>query len=163
MRKTLEAISLAVLVFQGWITFCALHGPHRLPQSIPIHFDGAGHADDWGSPATLLILSVITVAFYLLFTLLRTRLLEASSSPVEVTEENSARLEELNRDQLAWIKMEVVCLFAGIQWDSIASARQQELSVPVLAQILVPVVVLLATVAWFNVAMRWAGRSAARG
>jgi hypothetical protein len=162
MHKTLEAISLATFVFQAWITGSALYGAHRLSEKIPIHFDMASHVDGWGSPATLLIFPAITVPFYLLFTLAKKRLLEATSYPVEVTDENRGRLEALYLDLLTWIKAEVVCLFAWIQWDVIAAARLQQLQLSAVALVGGPLVVLLTTVIWYNLAMRRAGRSSSR-
>ena len=159
MRRTLDAISLAAFVFQFWITGSALWGAHHLPDKISTHFNLDGQPDGWGSSATLLILPAITVAVYLLFTLLKPRLLEATSYRVEVTDENRARLEALYLDLLTWIKTEVVCLFAWIQWNIIESARLLRLSLSPVALVGGPLVVIFTTVAWYNLAMRRAGRS----
>jgi len=85
--------------------------------------------------------------------------LEATSYPVEVTDENRARLEALYLDLLTWIKTEVVCLFAWIQWNIIESARLLRLSLSPVALVGGPLVVIFTTVAWYNLAMRRAGRS----
>jgi len=68
MRKSLEAVALAALAFQAWITYRAFFGPDPLPAKIPTHFDAAGNPNAWGSPATLLFLPAIAVFIYLLFT-----------------------------------------------------------------------------------------------
>src|ERR1017187_4836177 len=65
MRKSLEAIGLIALAVLVWITYQALAGAERLPDRIPTHFDMAGNANGWGSPAMLLLLPVIAAGLYL--------------------------------------------------------------------------------------------------
>jgi uncharacterized membrane protein len=115
MRKTLEAISLATLAGLVWITLLALHGPNPLPERIPTHFDVAGNPNGWGPPSTLLFLPLLAVGLYLFISLIA--LFPALFKyPVRVTKENRARLEALTLQMIVWIKFELVCLFAWIQW-----------------------------------------------
>lgn len=156
MRKQLEAISLAGLALMVWITGRALYGPARLPDRIPTHFDAAGNPNGWGSASTLLLLPAVAVAIYLLISGIA-RLPALFNYPVEVTEENRARLEALTLQMLAWLKVELVCLFAWIQWFIVRFDRQGHgtLSPAVVVWFLI---VFFGTVGWHIVAIFRAAR-----
>ena len=157
MRKSLEAISLIVLAVLIWITWQALNGSSPLPDRIPTHFDAAGNPNGWGSPSPLWLLPVVAVALYLLITIL-TQFPKAFNYPVRLTAENRARLAALTLQMIAWLKVELVCLFAGIQWSIIDSIRQGEGK---LSPALVPVflVAVFATLGWHIAAMFRAARA----
>lgn len=157
MRKSLEAISMMVLVWTGWITWQALHGAEQLPARIAIHFDVAGNPNGWGKPSMLPLFPAVAVANYLLLSLAM-RFPSTFNYPVAVTAENRPRLEALALDMIAWLKMEIVCLFAWIQWTIIEMARRGrgDLSSALLA---VSIGAIFATIAWFFMAMRRAGRA----
>lgn len=157
MRKNLDAISLGALVVLFWITWRALYGPDRLPDRIPTHFDFAGHANGWGSPATLWLFPIVAVGIYLLMTVV-VRFPSAFSYPVPVTAENRPRLEALNLSLIAWMKAEILCLFAWIQWMIVVAAREGHNGLP---PVLIPVfiVVIFATVGWHIVTMRRAAKA----
>jgi len=157
MRKSLEAISLIVLAVPIWITWQALNGSSPLPDRIPTHFDAAGNPNGWGSPSPLWLLPVVAVALYLLITIL-TQFPKAFNYPVRLTAENRARLAALTLQMIAWLKVELVCLFAGIQWPIIDSIRQGEGK---LSPALVPVflVAVFATLGWHIAAMFRAARA----
>jgi uncharacterized membrane protein len=157
MRKIPEAISLAALVFQVWIVCGALYGASRLPERVPIHFDMAGHPNGWGSPSTFLVLPFVTVAVYLLLTIVARFPASFNYAGVEVTNENRPRLQALTINMLAWTKMEMVCTFLWVQWATIQAARH--MVAPSLPALIAPLGVLFITVAWFIVAMLKAGRS----
>jgi uncharacterized membrane protein len=157
MRKSLEAINLGALAFMFWVYWSTRFGPGRLPERIPTHFNFAGQPDAWGKPFMLPILPIIALALYLLLTVLG-RFPAFFNYPVEVTAENRPRLEALAIDLIAWLKMEMVCLFAWIQWSTVEVARQGRGG---LSPALLPVflVAIFGTMAWFVVAMRRAGRA----
>jgi uncharacterized membrane protein len=123
MRKTLEFIALAALVLLFWITYSALYGPDPLPDRIPIHFNAAGQPNAWGPPLSLLLLPVVAVSLYLLITLV-SQFPGGFNFPVRATEESRPRLEAIARQMILWLKAELVCLFAWIQWSIIDGARQ---------------------------------------
>lgn len=125
MRKSLEAISLIALAVLVWITWQALYGPVPLPDRVPTHFDAAGNANGWGPPSTLWLLPVVAAALYLLITILA-QFPKAFNYPVRLTDENRARLEALTLQMIAWLKVELVCLFVVLQWSIIDSVRQGE-------------------------------------
>ncbi len=158
MRKSLEAISLGALAFIVWITWQALYGAKQLPARIAVHFDAAGNPNGWGTPSNLPLLPVVAAAIYLFLTLV-TRFPASFNYPVEVTAENRPRLEALALEMIAWLKTEIVCLFAWIQWVIIEMARRGRGDLSFLALLPVFLVTIFGTVAWFIVAMRRTARS----
>jgi uncharacterized membrane protein len=157
MRRILETISLLALTLQVWIVCGALYGSGLLPERVPVHFDMAGHPNRWGSPSTFLVLTVVTVAVYLLITVVARFPANFNYGGVEVSDENLPRLQALTINMLAWIKMEMVCTLSWIQWAMIQSARQMK--GPYIPALLAPLGGLFITIAWFVAAMRKAGRS----
>jgi hypothetical protein len=77
--------------------------------------------------------------------------------PARVTPQNRPRLEALVRQLLAWIKVDMVCLFAWIQWSILEGMRQGYMNPP---RLLMPIflVVVLGTTIGYVVAMILAGR-----
>lgn len=151
MRRLLEAIGLIALAVLMWITYQALTGPERLPDRIPTHFDMAGNANGWGSPAMLLLLPVVALGLYLTFVVV-SRFPSAFHYPVRVAPANLPRIQDLTIDMLTWLKSELACLFAALQWWMIQAARSGDGRLPVL---LVPgfLVVIFATMGWHLVAV----------
>lgn len=152
MRKIAEAIGLAAIIFQLWITRDALYGPNPLPATIPTHFGLDGQPNGWGSSSMLFLLPVISLGTYLLMTVVGLFPVKMNL-PVKITEENRPRLQAIARTMVAWIKVEMVSLFAWIQWSIIQAARSPErgfAALPVPAA----VGVILATVLCFIVAMQ---------
>jgi uncharacterized membrane protein len=158
MRKSLDAISLGALALMFWECWRALYGPYHLPDRIPTHFDFAGNPDGWDSPSFLLTLTVVPASIYLLMTLL-TQFPSTFNYPVEVTYENRPRLEALTLDLIAWLKMEMVCLFAWVQWTIIEMARRGRGDLSFLALLPVFLAAIFGTVAWYVVAMRRAAHT----
>ena len=159
MRKQLEGIALIGLVVHAWVTFRAFFGAERLPERIPIHFDHAGTPNGWGQPSSLLILPIVTLGFYVVITIV-SQFPGAFNYPVRVTAENGARLEKLAIEMIAWLKAELVWLFAGIQWFAIDAARSGKGVLPLFFP--VGIAAVLGTVGWYLVAMLREGREASR-
>jgi uncharacterized membrane protein len=151
MRKFIEGVGLIALAVLVWITYQAFAGPERLPDRIPVHFDINGNANGWGSPAMLLLLPVIAVGLYLAMSV-TSRFPMAFHYPVQVTRVNLPRVQALTIDMVTWIKTELACLFAALQWWMIQAARTGDGRLPPL---LVPgfLIVVFGTVGWFIVAM----------
>lgn len=158
MRKILEPIALAALAVLILITFRALYGPNRLPDSIPTHFDLAGRPDGWGSPLTLILLPAMGLFVYLLMTVVA-RFPSAFNYPVRVTSENRPRLQTVAIRMILWLKAELVCLFGWLQWSTIHAARHPGESLSA-AHFMAPVSILLVfgTIGWHFVAMRRAAK-----
>jgi uncharacterized membrane protein len=156
MRKTLAAVSLIAFGVLFWVTGRALYGPDRLPDKIPTHFDFAGHPNAWGSTATLILLPAIAVVLYVGISVTQ-MFPSAYNYPVRVTPQNRPRLQALAIAMIDWLKTELVCLFAWIQWSTIAAARGRQSG---LSPALMPVSILaiFGSIGWHFVAMRRAAR-----
>ncbi len=151
MRKNLEAIGLCALALLVFITLRALYGPHRLPGRIPTHFGADGRPDAWGPATMLLILPAIALGLYVLMTVVA-RHPSAFNYPVRVTPQNRPRLQAVALGMIAWLKIELACLFAAIQWFTIQVAGHPGRGLPP-ALMPVALVAIFATIAWHIAAM----------
>jgi uncharacterized membrane protein len=147
MRKTVEAVCLGMLAVLYWMTYAALNGANRLPDRIPTHFDISGQPNAWGPPGFLWFLPAVAAGIYLLLTVLGSIRFRRYNLPVAVTEGNLSFLQEQTILMVAWIKCELLCLFAYLQWSIIQSARSGLFR---LSPLLIPVflVVVFSTVGW---------------
>lgn len=123
MRKTLEVAGLGLLAILYWITYTALHGPERLPDLIPTHFDVSGQPNGWGSPQLLWLLPMTGTGLYLLMTVLAAIRFRRVNLPVTVTEHNLPFIQEQTQLMVTWIKVELLCLFLYLQWAIIHGVR----------------------------------------
>jgi hypothetical protein len=123
MRKTLEMIALLLLLFLWTVTVRAVFGSHALPARIATHFDAAGQPDGWGTPAMLWMLPGIATIIYLLMSLVA-RYPSALHFPMRTQPVARRRLEVIALNMISWLNVEVVCLFAWIQYETVAFARR---------------------------------------
>jgi uncharacterized membrane protein len=147
MRKTMEAVCLGMLAVLYWMTYSILNGANRLPDRIPTHFDISGQPNAWGSPSFLWFQPVVAAGIYLLLTVLGSIRFRRYNLPVAVTEANLPFLQEQTILMVAWIKCELLCLFAYLQWSIIQSARNGAFR---LSPLLIPVflIVVFSTAGW---------------
>lgn len=160
MRRSLEIVALVLAGWLVWMTYSALAGSERLPDRVPIHFDAAGNANRWGSPAVLLLLPSIAIGVYLLLTVIS--LFPGSFRySFTVTEVNRERLQGLTLSLLTWIKVEMLGLFAWLQREILNAAREGQAHI---SSWLVPLflVIVFGTVGWHLMGMMQA-RSAGTG
>ena len=157
MRRSLEFVALAALAAVWVMSAYALLGPSRLPDRIPTHFNFSGKPDGWGSPQLLWILPGFGSILYAGMTIV-TRFPEAFNYPARVTPANRAVLQGLALRMIAWLKVEVMCLFAGIQYVTIESARRGGGALPPFSMG-TAIVVVFGTIGWHVIAMRRSARS----
>lgn len=125
-----------------------------LPAVIPTHYGFAGTPDAYGSKGNLLILPIISMLFAVLFSFL-SRYPQIYNYPWQITVENAPRQYYLARLLLAWLAVEMVWMFCGLQWLLIRAAQSHPTgAIPLFA--LVIVVVLLVTILLY---MRSAARA----
>jgi uncharacterized membrane protein len=122
MRTIAETISLLALAALAFIAINVFHGPHPLPDRIPVHFNAAGQPNGWGSPGALLFLPILAAGLYLLLTVIA-RFPSLFNYPVKVTDANRSRLEPLGQGLLAWIKAEILLLFVWIEFGWVQAIR----------------------------------------
>lgn len=123
MRTPLNAAALFLLVLVWAATGYAVFGPHPLPSTIPTHFDAQGHPNGWGTPAMLWLLPGIALFVYALMSVVA-RFPSSFNYPVRVTAQNRDRLQGIALGMIAWLKIELVCLFGWIQFNVIRFARE---------------------------------------
>jgi Protein of unknown function (DUF1648) len=125
MRRILEFVSLAALAVLILETVHALYGSRPLNGRIPTHYSFSGFPDAWGNTPMLWLLPAASVTLYLLMTWV-SRHPAAFNYPVRVTPYNRERLEDLALSMVAWLKAELLCFFALIQWTLIGAARSPD-------------------------------------
>jgi uncharacterized membrane protein len=141
MRKLAETLSLAGLAALALIVVNALHGPHHVPEKIPVHFDAAGQPNGWGSSVALLFLPIVAAGLYILLTVIA-QFPSLFNYPVKVTADNRTRLEPLAQSLLSCVKAEILLLFVWIEFAWIQAIRGQGSVIG-----LKPIVVFLAAIA----------------
>lgn len=157
MRKTLDLLALLLLLVTWAITAYAILGTNRLPARIPTHFNATGQPDAWGVPEMLWVIPVIATGIYLLMSLVA-RYPSSFHFPGRVDPSARRQLEEFALNMVSWLKVEVVCLFACIQYKTIEFARQGQ---GTLSPMFMPAVLLVifGTIAWHIAAMRRGARA----
>jgi uncharacterized membrane protein len=92
-----------------------------LPEIIPIHFNGAGMPDGYGSRSTIFLLPVIGAAVYLLMTILAV-FPKSYNYPVKITPENAAIQFSLASRFIRILKALILILFIYICYQTINTA-----------------------------------------
>lgn len=105
----------------------------------------------------LILLPVVAAVIYLTLTVVA-RFPVTSNYSVRVTKENRLRLQNVTLDMLAWLKAELLCLFAVLQWWIMQAARTGQGRLP---SLLMPgfLVIIFATAGWQIVAAFRAART----
>jgi uncharacterized membrane protein len=152
MRKSLEIAALLLLVFAWIATARAVLGAQALPPRIPTHFNAAGEPDGWGTPGMLWLMPIVAAVIYGLMSLVA-RYPRAFNFPMFPSPAVRPRLEAIALSMIAWLKAEVMGLFAWIQYETIHFARNGEGKLPALFLPAV-LVVVFGTIAWHIAAMR---------
>ena len=89
-----------------------------LPDAIPRHFNASGRPDAWtDSKGTLLILPLVALALYAGLTVC-VRVL-CRISPQAKAIQDPVRSYRMARSAIAWLKVEIVWVFAYIEWQTI--------------------------------------------
>jgi len=104
-----ELLSFSLLLGFGYV----LYYLPSLPEEVPIHLNGRGEVDGWGSPWVMLMLPVIGLGVWIIMTLVQ-RSPENFNYPVKITEENKAYQYALSLRFMRFIKASIMVLFAFI-------------------------------------------------
>ncbi|WP_339206773.1 DUF1648 domain-containing protein [Paenibacillus sp. FSL K6-3182] len=137
---------ISVLLLLSSVIYLIVKWPD-LPQTIAIHFNGRGEADGWGSKAALVILPIISFLLFAGLALLR-KIPHEFNYMTTITEQNAPYQYKTSILLLSWIKLEIVALFAYVQWAAIqvASGGASKLGIWLLPVILV---ILIGTIVFY--------------
>ncbi|WP_088224972.1 DUF1648 domain-containing protein [Desulfosporosinus sp. FKB] len=116
-----------------------------LPSKIPVHYNIQGQVDRWGSKGEIFLLVLVVVLMYIFLTILN-RYPHRFNYPFDITEQNAEIQYKLARLMVQALKMEVIWIFAYIQWRTIEGAMGKELGLGIgfiLISILLPLVTLI--------------------
>jgi uncharacterized membrane protein len=97
---------------------------NSLPERIPLHFDGSGNPDSWGSRYTIFVLPAIGTVLYFFMTLMGKHH-NLMNFPVQRTPENEEALIQMTRLQLRYTKLLVNLLFIYIVWGMVQIALEK--------------------------------------
>lgn len=106
-----DVFNFGLLVFLWWFT---LKYYKSLPQTIPIHFDFDGKADNFGSKKYSFLMPVLITALYFLFAFV-IRSPEFSNYPVKITAENQDAQFLIMEIFLRWLFVLISLIFLNSQ------------------------------------------------
>ncbi len=119
--RIIEILTLLLLLFiWGFMLF---EFP-KLPEIIPIHFNYAGEADDFGSKYNMLFLPIISTILYIAITIIN-RFPHTFNYLVKITEENAERQYKIACKMMRLLKISVVIVFSFLNISIIISAKNQ--------------------------------------
>lgn len=119
LQRTLDLAALLGLAFYVFYMVTVWPG---LPERIPTHFNSYGQPDAYGSKYSLLILPVLSIGIYFLFTFLNRRP-NTFNYPVQITDENRDRQYRLAREMMSFLKVSIIYCFLYITWRTVLTAR----------------------------------------
>jgi len=96
-----------------------------LPSRIPTRFDPAGAPTAWARKGLLLILAGAALLAYVPLSLARLLPARFLNTPWPLTAGNAARQLALAHEFLALLKVEIVWLFAAIDWAAVRSVSDR--------------------------------------
>lgn len=111
---------IAILLFLAVIIY-TLFQWNQLPEQVPIHFNGAGEVDNFGSKWVLLLLPMISAGLFALLGFLE-RHPEWHNYPVRLNGTNAPRFYQFSRDLLNCVKNLSLLLLAYTQWEIVRVA-----------------------------------------
>ncbi|WP_415329073.1 DUF1648 domain-containing protein [Chryseobacterium sp. MMS23-Vi53] len=106
-----DVLNFGLLIFLWWFT---VKHYKTLPQTIPIHFDFDGKADNFGSKKYAFLMPVMLVALYFLFAYI-VRTPESSNYPVKITAENEEAQFLIMKIFIRWLFLLISLIFLNSQ------------------------------------------------
>lgn len=117
--KFLNGLAVVMLVvFWGYTAWVY----SSQPAVIPIHFNAAGEADNWGPRFLLWVLPIIATLLAGAFTVLN-RYPHVFNYPVKVTPENALRQYTLATRMLRGLRLSIILLFFSAMYMGVRSAQ----------------------------------------
>lgn len=117
--KFLEAIGYLMLIIFWIMTIVSFSS---LPESIPIHYNGLGEVDNYGSKTSIFILPIIATFLFTFLTLLNKNP-ENFNYNVEINEENAEKQYTNSTKMMRLMKLIVVFIFLLIDYMTIQTSK----------------------------------------
>lgn len=113
----------------GWLLILGVWGLtiinySNLPDTIPIHFDGAGQADGFGGKATILTLPLIATILFVGLTVLN-NFPHIFNYPTNITKDDALKQYTNATRMLRYLKLIIVIIFGIIAFKTIQNANGQ--------------------------------------
>lgn len=118
LEKIFELIAAAGLLLS---IFLVINYWSDIPNDVPSHFGISGKPDAWGGKGILVMLPLVSLFLYALFTVV-SRFPQHANYLIKITEQNAERQYRLARQFMAILKAELIWIFTLINWASIAVA-----------------------------------------
>lgn len=114
-----------VVEILGWIALLSIWvltiaSYSNLPKTIPIHYNGAGNADGFGSKINILMLPFIATILFVGMTIAN-KFPHVFNYPTKITEENAFRQYTNATRMMRYLKLILVALFGLIAFKTIQS------------------------------------------
>jgi len=120
--KTLEILGwTSILVI--WVLTTTNYT--NLPDTIPVHYNGAGQADGFGGKATILTLPLIATVLFIGLTILN-KFPHIFNYPTNITPDNALRQYTNATRLIRYLKFIIVVIFGLIAFKTIQNANGQE-------------------------------------
>ncbi len=113
--KTVEVFGW-LLVFTVWVLTITNYS--NLPDTIPIHYNGAGQADGFGGKETILTLPLIATILFFGMTLLN-KFPHLFNYPTNLTQDNAFRQYTIATRLIRYLKLIIVFIFGLITFKTI--------------------------------------------
>ena len=116
-----------ILEIVGWFLVIAIWGLtianySNLPETIPIHYNGAGQADGFGGKANILTLLLIATVLFVGLTLLN-KFPHIFNYPANITQDNALRQYTNATRLIRYLKLIIVFIFGLIAFKTIQNAN----------------------------------------
>lgn len=143
--RVLEIIGWLALAFIWMYVFWKFPS---LPETIPMHFDGSGKVNGWGSRWSVFFLPAITTIVYVGLTYLN-KFPHVFNYLEEITEENAERQYTLSTSLIRLLKTIIALLFSFLTYEIVYIALNSSMGMEfwvlplVLCSIFLPIIVYL--------------------
>ncbi|MBD7909365.1 DUF1648 domain-containing protein [Sporosarcina gallistercoris] len=111
---------IAILLFVAVIIYTIFQW-NQLPEQVPIHFNGAGEVDNYGSKWFLFLLPMISAGLFAFLEFLE-RHPETHNYPKRLSETNAPKFYQYSRKLLNRVKNLSLLLMVYIQWEVVRVA-----------------------------------------
>jgi uncharacterized membrane protein len=122
--KFVETLGWALIVLL-WLA--VIISFNSLPDTIPIHFDGTGKVDGYGSKYTIFLLPIIATVLFSGMSVLN-NFPYILNYPVEITEENAAAQYNNAVKMIRYLKLSIVLVFIVITIETLLTVNRKSSS-----------------------------------